>query len=239
MPLNDRRSHEFLQAHVVKSSRYSASRCTHATTPHKSTIGPLHYFQGTAMTTDTRVIIVHGSYGNPMENWFPWLRDQLTHLGATVLTPSFPTPEGQNLANWLKVFDDEVGPLTSRDILVGHSLGPAFILHLLQRSQVPVMGTFLVSGFLNDLGIEEFDSVNSTFTADLFDWPVVRANSGHAHVYNSNNDPYVPLTKGTELAEKLGVSLIVLDGAGHVNASAGFTTFPLLLQDISALMSAA
>ena len=35
-------------------------------------------------------VIVHGSYGTPFENWFPWLFQRLSEAGKNVLAPQFP-----------------------------------------------------------------------------------------------------------------------------------------------------
>lgn len=48
----------------------------------------------------TKFVIIHGSYGNPTENWFPGLAKSLRNEGSEVLIPIFPTPEGQTLFNW-------------------------------------------------------------------------------------------------------------------------------------------
>ena len=66
------------------------------------------------------VIIVHGSFGSPEENWFPWLKEELEKFGVKVLVPKFPTPEGQSLENWLKAFEECRQHLNEETILVGH-----------------------------------------------------------------------------------------------------------------------
>ena len=37
-----------------------------------------------------KIFIIHGSFGNPGENWFPWLKIQLVNCGHEVITPTFP-----------------------------------------------------------------------------------------------------------------------------------------------------
>jgi predicted alpha/beta hydrolase family esterase len=67
-----------------------------------------------------RVVIVHGAYGHPGGNWFPWLKQEIEKIGHEVVVPKFPTPENQDFSVWHKVFETEVGPLTRDMILVGH-----------------------------------------------------------------------------------------------------------------------
>ena len=74
------------------------------------------------------IFIIHGSYGSPEENWFPWLKSDLEKLGCRVYVPRFPTPEKQSLEKWLDVFKEYDGFVDSETIFIGHSLGPAFIL---------------------------------------------------------------------------------------------------------------
>jgi len=187
--------------------------------------------------TKYRVVISHGSYGNPQENWFPWLAAEIRKLGHDAVTPTFPTPGGQSLDIWRAEFRAQVGFLAPDMVLVGHSLGVGFILNLIEESKVPVRGTFLVSGFLGRLGLEEFDPINESFVCRDFQWDRIRRNAGEVHIYNADNDPYVPLAKGKELAETFEVELTVVPNGGHINASAGFLSFPLLLKDLQPLLS--
>ena len=175
-------------------------------------------------------IIIHGAYGNPGENWFPWLKEELEKLGIEVFVPRFPTPAGQNLDNWMKIFSDYEKHLGEDTILIGHSLGPSFILALLEKHKAKA--AFLVAGFTGLLGRDEFDSINRTFVERDFGWEQIRSNCKRFIVINSDNEPYVPQKKGRELAEKLGTELIVLKGARHINKESGFVQFPLLLDRI-------
>lgn len=54
----------------------------------------------------TKIFLLHGSYGSPEGNWFPWLKKELEKLDCTVLIPKFPTPENQSLETWLAVFKE-------------------------------------------------------------------------------------------------------------------------------------
>jgi uncharacterized protein len=186
-----------------------------------------------AMTT---VVLIHGTYGSPTENWFPWLREQIRDAGHNVKTPSFSTPDGQSLTSWRRQFDEQVGSIGSDCVLVGHSLGALFMCDLLERSQKPIRASFFASGFSSLLGNPEFDVPNATFVRSDFDWKRIRKNGGKMFAYFGDNDPYVPKKASEEFASKLGVHPKVISGGGHLNDSAGFKKFDVLWADLSPLL---
>lgn len=176
------------------------------------------------------IYLIHGAYGNPSENWFPWLTAELKKKGHTVIIPQFPTPVGQTLENWNNEFlEYEVDDDT---IFVGHSIGVAFVLSILERHKVKA--AFLVAGFCSPLG-NNFDAINKTFVDREFDWETIRHNCENFYVFNSDNDPYVRLEKGAELAASVRSELIIVKNAGHFNLVSGYTKFPMLLEKINAL----
>lgn len=185
---------------------------------------------------ESNVFIIHGAYGNPDENWFPWLKNELEKRGIEVFVPTFPTPEGQNLENWLNTFEEYKSQVNEKTIFVGHSLGPAFILNILEGSEQPVLAAFFVSGFTGLLEISEFDNINKTITDRDFDYSKIKRNCKDFFIYNSDNDPYVPLDKGRQLADNLGGKLTIINNGGHINAEAGYSGFSLLLKDINTLL---
>ena len=156
----------------------------------------------------TNIIVIHGSYGNPNENWFPWLKSELEKLKCDVFVPKFPTPENQSLESWRNVFEEYRQHINENTILIGHSLGPAFLLDLLESLDKPVKSAFFISGFLGLLGSSDFDKINKTFTDRNFNWEKIKQNCKKFYIYHSDNDPYVPIKKATELAEKLDSAVI-------------------------------
>ena len=177
--------------------------------------------------------IIHGTYGSPEENWFPWMKKNLELLDYDVIVPKLPTPEGQNLDNWLQVFSNYKDKLNQDSIFIGHSLGASFILTLLETNNVKAV--FLISGFIGPLNNPQFDILNRSFTEKKFDWEIIRKNCNIFFVYHSDNDPYIPVEKAEELAHNLGTTLIVIENAGHFNEKAGYNQFPELLKKIKEL----
>lgn len=179
------------------------------------------------------IFIIHGAKGDPEENWFPWLRGKLELLGHQVFVPQFPTPENQTLFNWLSVLESYKQYLTSETIFVAHSLGVPFLLNVLEK--YPAKAAFLVAGFFGKTG-NEFDNTLKTFAQKTLDWQQIKKNCQNFVVFHSDDDPFLRLEKGQELAEQLGVALTLVKGSGHFNETAGYQTFDLLLEKIKSIL---
>ncbi|MCW4116623.1 alpha/beta fold hydrolase [Aurantimonas sp. MSK8Z-1] len=188
------------------------------------------------MATKPRVIVLHGAHGGPETNWFPWLQAELEVQGLDVLRPRFPTPQGQSLDAWLAAYDAAVASLPpAPTILVGHSLGAAFALRLVERASEPFQGLFLAAAFDGALGLPDYDGINRSFFETPFDWAGIRARKGAAsRCWAGDDDPYVPLARSREIADRLQTPLEVVTGGAHLSDETGFTTFPHLREAILA-----
>ncbi len=185
----------------------------------------------------TKAILIHGVGGSPQENWFPWLKDKLEKLGLTVIAPQFPSDSRHNLSSWMSEFGRWTNSVDAETMMIGHSIGSAFILNFLERSGNTIDAAFFVAPFVGRLGIDRFDSINSTFTEHEFNWAKIKQHCRNFFIYSSDNDPYVPVEKGKFLSAKLDARFKLVRGAGHFNSDAGYTDFPMLLEDIRQLIS--
>jgi predicted alpha/beta hydrolase family esterase len=186
-----------------------------------------------SVAPEVTVVIVHGTYGHPGENWFPWLARTARAAGRRVYVPRLPTPANQSLASWQAAFAEQVGALSKNVILVGHSLGVAFVLRLIEAGGNSVCGAALVSGFVGPLGIERFDRLNASFFARGFDWLAIRSRIDWCRLYHGDDDPYVPLSRGIEVAKALAAEMTVVPSGGHLNHAAGFDRFDVLWSDLN------
>jgi len=176
--------------------------------------------------------IFHGVYGYPEENWFPWLKAGLEKKGFEVIVPKFPTPLDQSLESWMRAiskYEDKIGDET---VLIGHSLGAAFILDYLENTNKKINAAYLVAGFFKLVG-SPYDEINKTFVDKQFDWGKIKSNCGKFYVVGSDNDEYIPTEVTKELAGKLGAELKIIRNGGHFNQKAGYTRFPFLMEQIS------
>jgi len=189
----------------------------------------------------TRVYIIHGTGGSPEINWFPWLADELRARGCDVVVPRFPTPKGHSLESWRETFRPMLESLNNcgedeEIIFVAHSLGPAFVLDVLENLDRPALACFFVAGFLDNLDLPEFDRLNGPFTNKEFDWERIKDNSDYFFVYGSDDDPYVPFAKTEKLATMLGTQAKIVKRGGHFNDETGWSSIPFLLDEIEKLI---
>lgn len=180
--------------------------------------------------------IFHGTAGYPEENWFPGLKAGLEKRGCKTIVPQLPTPENQTLENWLEVAGKYNEEMADSPVLIGHSLGGAFLLRLLERG-TKAKAVFLV-GTPIGIGNVKNQKMDDDFTGKPFDWKKIRGSCPLFFVIQSDNDPYVPIENGRELAKKLGVEMLFLPNCGHFNKASGFVKFEFLLQKIEGVLRA-
>ena len=175
--------------------------------------------------------IFHGTGGSPEENWFPWLKQNLEPLGFKVHIPQFPTPENQTLETWRTVFRDYEQYVDENTIMIGHSLGGAFLLRVLESIRTQIATACIVAAPVGVLPIRNYEG-DKPFIGHPFDWSAIKKHARHFIVFHSDNDPFVSLGNGEKIAQKLGVDLNFISGAGHFNKAAGYTRFEELLTKI-------
>jgi len=185
------------------------------------------------MPSATNYLIVHGAFGSPQENWFPWLKTKLQQSGGTVFVPQFPTPDNQNLITWQKV-----ASVTLKDcdpahtVLIGHSTGAVFVLRMAEQARQPFKAVFSVCPFMEALGNPTFDPLNASFVTSPFNAVACKKGALKITCFAGDNDPYVPLASSKDVANKVGAELIMIAKGGHLNADAGYVEFPQLLDRV-------
>lgn len=182
------------------------------------------------------VFIFHGTEGHPQENWFPWLKEKLESKGCRVFVPQFPSPPvvPAKISEWFDVLKNYEQFINEDAILIGHSLGGVFTLRILEQLKHPVRAAILVGTPIGVRPILNYDRDNG-FSGFSFNWPTIKAGTKQFIVYQSDNDPYVSLGNGEELARELDVKLSFIPNAGHFNTRAGYTKFEDLLDKIESI----
>ncbi len=177
-------------------------------------------------------IIIHGSFGTPFVNWFPWLRSEIEKRELEVYTPDFPIgTKYQNYENWSKLLDSYVsaGILNENTVIYAHSIAPVFICKFLVDRKIKVKRLVLVCGFNNYLGInEDYDTVNKTMYFDNLE--DVKNYCSDIICFYTENDPYVKYDVEKEFADSIATKVVVIKDGGHLNAESNYEKFDELLE---------
>jgi len=172
-----------------------------------------------------RVFIIHGFEGSPNGGWRPWLMGELAKRDVYACALAMPNPDKPVRAEWVAEIARHVDRSGSDELyLVGHSLGVPAIMRYLETA-VPgkvLAGAVLVSGPCE----AGKNTKTKGFTADPFDFALIKSRIGRCTVIHGDNDPVVPLAQARKLSQALGVELAVIKNGGHLNGSGGWHTLP-------------
>lgn len=184
------------------------------------------------------IFLVHGSIGKPFENWFPWLERELSNNSIPCVIPSFPTPEHQTYDDWERLMDYyvDLGIVNHDTILVGHSCGSVFLVHYLLKKKIKVSAVICFSGYNNFIsGYEFMDKLNESFYMN-FTSIDISPYADKVFAYYGDDDPNIPQNFLSSFAINIGAQKIeCVKGAGHFNATAGYTECALAMETIMAI----
>lgn len=136
---------------------------------------------------------------------------------------------GTNFKAWLDVAVEALGAWEPAEtVLIGHSSGAPFVLRLAERAAIPFKAVFPICPFARDLGLPDYDPLNSSFVQPAFNWVAVRRGAQSITCFAGDDDPYVPLALLQEVATACGAELVVIPGGSHLNAETGMRDFPQL-----------
>jgi uncharacterized protein len=172
--------------------------------------------------------IIHGLYGKPFENWFPWLEQKLSERKLSCIVPQFPTPIGQSYENWEKLlaYYDSLGFINADTIFVTHSLGSIFISKYVIKNRRKIKGLISAAGFNNfTSGITDIDRINESFFMPESELAKLPDFVEKIHCFISDTDPNLPKSLTAKFAETVNGKVYLISKGGHFNAAAGYLAF--------------
>lgn len=177
-----------------------------------------------------RIILVHGWWGDPNRDWFPWAKKALEEKCYEVIVPEMPDTGHPKIDVWVPYLAQVIGAPRADDILVGHSVGVQTILRYLETldETQKVAKVISVAGwFALTLDEEEDPEVAKPWLETLIDFAKVKANAEKFVAIFSNDDPYVPMEENAKIfKEKLGAEIVIQNGQKHFNGD----DLPVLLE---------
>ncbi len=172
-----------------------------------------------------RIILVHGYKASPSTNFLPWLERELRARGFDVLIPELPNPAEPDRDAWTEALVDVCAPLTENDIIVGHSLGGAAALRMLEAAEArttPHAMVMIATPWM--IADEKF---RGFFFSEL-DFEVLMWRAAKFVVIHAQNDPIIPVEHGKRYAATLHAALVTPETGEHFQG----TEYPVLLEEI-------
>ena len=184
----------------------------------------------------TNYFIIHGTFGDPKDHWFNWLKEEIEKKGLKCIVPKFKTEEGINnyevRKEILKQYVDS-GDINENTVFIGHSSGPIVVTKFLIEEKIKVKGIISVCGFNNALTpFEDYNKINRNFFVSDEDLKRIIDYTKFVYCFYSDNDPYLKLEDLNKFTELTKAEKSFIKDAGHFNTDTGYTVFPELLKVI-------
>lgn len=160
--------------------------------------------------TPAKAILIHGNGGcTAGDIWLPWLERELSSLGLEVINETFPDNIKARASHWLPHLAS-LGA-DDRTILIGHSSGAVAAMRYAETHRV--LGSVLVGVCHTDLG-DRFEAASGYYAAK-WDWQRIRDNQQWIAIYNSTDDPHIPIAEPRFVAAQLRCSYFEFTDRGH------------------------
>jgi pimeloyl-ACP methyl ester carboxylesterase len=157
-----------------------------------------------------KAILIHGNGGGTADDiWLPWLERELTALDVVVINRTFPDNVKARAQFWLP-FIESLGA-DERTILIGHSSGAVAAMRYAETHRL--LGSILIGVCYTDLG--DGGEAASGYYRDPWRWPDIRDNQEWIAIYNSTDDPHIPIAEPRFVAAQLRCSYFEFNDRGH------------------------
>lgn len=172
-----------------------------------------------------RVLILHGWGGSDFPHWQGWLAAEVAKDYGCVSFLKFSNPDFPNKNEWIEELSKELSDFKP-EILVCHSLANILWFHLCNELKITkVEKLFLVAPPSLECKVEELKSFfPCKIPTNLY--------AKEALLVASTNDQYMSLDEASLLAKSLGVEMVILQNAGHINTDGGYGEWPWMLEEI-------
>lgn len=181
-----------------------------------------------------KAVFLHGTDGNPNDNWWSWLRRLLEENGYEIFSPILPgnhTPNKGVYENFLK----NSGWDFTDNLVVGHSSGATTALNLLTSDWFPqVKAVVLLGVFLNEKLVKSASWYDAGQFDNIFkpDYPSDKLlDKTKTYIFvHGDNDPYCDYRDAKDLANNLQATFITIPNGHHLWGTSGIKEIPKLAE---------
>lgn len=158
----------------------------------------------------TRAILIHGNGGSTAaDGWLPFVEHELVALGLDVVNQTFPDNVRARASVWLPHLS-ALGA-DEHTVLIGHSSGAVAAMRYAETHRV--LGSVLVGVCHTDL--DDPGERASGYYREPWRWADIRRNQQWIGVFQSTDDPLIPVREARHVAAQTGASYFEFTDRGH------------------------
>ncbi|MEK7633133.1 MAG: alpha/beta fold hydrolase [Patescibacteria group bacterium] len=172
-----------------------------------------------------RVILIHGYKATSKSGFFPWLERELRARDFDVVIPELPNPEEPDRDVWTETLVKTCAPLKETDIIVGHSLGGAAALRMLEAAEARSTPHAMV--MISTPWMIKDDKFRGFFMSEL-DFEVLMWRASKFVVIHALNDSIIPVDHAKRYASVFHAKLVTPETGEHFQGE----EYPIILQSI-------
>jgi uncharacterized protein len=162
-------------------------------------------------------VLVHGKGGSPETSWLPWLWQELQARGYNCESPSFPPQDDSKLADWFVVFNRLKVEFT-KTVFIAHARGAMALLRWI-NTLAPTTRISQVITVSCNFDFQPNRTDGDEFYSQPLDYDDLMRKCRNFIVIHSQDDPYVPIAAGEQLAAHLKAKFVPYKTAGHFGSS--------------------
>lgn len=165
-----------------------------------------------------KVYLIHGWGFNPEENWYPWLKKELSKKGAEVKIFDMPNTENPKIEEWVSYLNNSVKEIDEQTYFVGHSIGCQTIMRFLEKlpKHKKIAGCVFVAPWFNLINLEaEEIKIAHPWINSIINFGRIKEHCDNFLAIFSNDDPSVHIDESNKFKENIGAKIIIKNKMGH------------------------
>ncbi len=170
-----------------------------------------------------KILLLHGWGGSDYPHWQSWLAGEVAKAYGCICFPLLHNPHFPSKKRLMRQIL-EIMKSFAPDTVICHSLACTLWFHLCEAGEIPhVRRLLLVAPPANSCHIGTIRK--------FFPFPIPRdLHAKEATLITSTDDPYMSQEEAKALQKSLGIEMMVLEDAGHINDKSGFGPWPWALE---------
>jgi len=185
-----------------------------------------------------RIFIIHRWDGKPNNDFYPWLKKELTNHKFKVYVPRMPNTSEPEINVWVSHLKKVVKRLDRETYFIGHSIGCQTIMRFLEKENYngKIGKVIFVAGWFNldNLENEEVKNIANPWINTPINFNKVKQKLSNLIVFLSSNEPYGFVNYNKKIfKEKLGAKVIIEKNKGHFTEEDNIKELPEILKEIS------